>query len=212
MAVKRRIPAATVARLSVYARVLEELDRKTVELVSSAELGRRSGCAGAQIRKDLSFFGGFGKTGKGYYVRELKEAISRILGLDRDWEVALVGAGHLGSALLAFPGFRERGFSIAAVFDNDRRKIGSRLEDVIIQDVADLPATAKKKDIRIGIIAVPPAAAQEIADVLTASGVKAILNFAPARITVPEGVVLRNADLSTDMECLSYFLARTERG
>jgi redox-sensing transcriptional repressor len=206
MSCKRRIAEAAVTRLSTYCRVLNELDREGVEMTSSDELGERVGQSAAQIRKDLSYFGEFGKVGKGYYVRELKETICQILGIDRTWNVALVGAGNLGSALLAYPGFREHGFKIVAVFDNDLRKIGKKWEDVILQDISEMSEKIKQQDIQIGIIAVPAGAAQEVADMLIFSGIRAILNFAPARIVVPQDVELRTAELSSELECLSYFL------
>lgn len=195
-----------ISRLSVYNRVLNELLKEKIDIVSSEELGQRAGGNAAQTRKDLSYFGEFGETGKGYYVRDLKDAIARILGVDKKWNVALVGAGHLGSALLSYPGFKENGFEIVAVFDNDLRKIGKRWEDIVIQDISELQPTVKEKDIRIGIVSVPAAVAQEIADILVNASIRAILNFAPARISVPEGVTVRHADLSTELECLSYFL------
>lgn len=203
---KKRIAEAVVARLPTYNRALDELGRQGVEIISSDELGERAGYSGAQIRKDLSCFGEFGKAGTGYYVKELKEAISQILGIDRTWNVALVGAGNLGSALLAYPGFRERGFKILAVFDKDLRKIGRKWEDVILQDISEMPEKIREQGIQIGIVAVPAEVAQQVADMLISGGVKAILNFAPARIVAPEGVQLRNADLSRELECLSYFL------
>ena len=153
--VKGKIPEATIKRLSVYARVLRKLGKEGVEIISSDELGERTGGSGAQVRKDLSFFGEFGKTGRGYYVRDLEDCISRILGIDRGWNVALVGVGQLGSALLAYPGFRARGFIISAVFDNDLRKIGKKWENVTVQEMSELGQTIKERDIRIAILAVP---------------------------------------------------------
>lgn len=208
---KRKVAEAGIARLSIYNQILAQLSKRGVEIISSEELGEKAGCSGAQIRRDLSCFGEFGETGRGYYVRDLKDAISRILGTDRKWNVALVGVGNLGSALLAYPGFGERGFHIAAVFDNDLRKIGKRWEDVTIQDISELPKTVKAREIRIGIIAVPSGVAREVAHMLVSSGVRAILNFAPVRIEVPEGVNLRTADLTTELECLSYFLTNEAR-
>ncbi len=169
-------------------------------------MGDKIGYSANQIRKDLSFFGYFGKTGKGYYVRDLIDAISRILGVDRKWDVALVGAGNLGRALLTYPEFRKRGFYIVAVFDNDLSKVGKRLGDVVIQDISELPKTVKELNIRIGIITVPAQVSQEIANLLTSSRIKTILNFAPSVINVPEGVKLRNTDPCTELECLTYFL------
>jgi redox-sensing transcriptional repressor len=206
MSWKKRIAQTVVPRLSTYNRVLDKLDREGVEIISSEELGERTGYSAAQIRKDLSFFGEFGQVGRGYYVKELKDAISQILGLDRTWNVALVGAGNLGSALLAYPGFRERGFKIAAVFDNDLRKIGKKWEDVVLHDISEIAERAKEEEIQIGIIAVPAEAAQRVANMLISSGIRAILNFAPVRIVVPEDVELRSAELSSELECLSYFL------
>jgi len=206
MSWKKRIAQTVVPRLSTYNRVLDKLDREGVEIISSEELGERTGYSAAQIRKDLSFFGEFGQVGKGYYVKELKDAISQILGLDRTWNVALVGAGNLGSALLAYPEFRERGFKIVAVFDNDLRKTGKKWEDVVLHDTSEIEEKVKERDIQIGIIAVPAEAAQQVANMLVFSGVKAILNFAPVRILVPEDVELRSAELSSELECLSYFL------
>ena len=206
MSWKRRIAQTVVPRLSAYNRVLDKLYREGVEIISSEELGERTGYSAAQIRKDLSFFGEFGQVGKGYYVKELKDAISQILGLDRTWNVALVGAGNLGSALLAYPGFRERGFKIVAVFDNDLRKIGKKWEDVVLHDISEIPERTKEEEIQIGIIAVPAEAAQRVANMLVSNGIRAILNFAPVRIVVPEDVELRSAELSSELECLSYFL------
>ena len=206
MSDKRKIAEAAVARLCGYNRVLNELDREGMEIISSDELGEKTGYSAAQIRKDLSAFGEFGKVGRGYYVNELKEAISQILGIDRTWNVALVGVGNLGSALLAYPGFRECGFKIVAVFDNDLRKIGKKWQDVILRDISEIREQVKEQEIQIGIIAVPAEAAQEVADILVLSGIRAILNFAPTRIVIPEGMELRTADLSRELECLSYFL------
>ena len=206
MSWKKRIAQTVVPRLSTYNRVLDKLDREGVEIISSEELGERTGYSAAQIRKDLSFFGEFGQVGKGYYVKELKDAISQILGLDRTWNVALVGAGNLGSALLVYPGFRERGFKIVAVFDNDLRKIGKKWEDVVLHDISEIAGKVKEEGIQIGIIAVPAEAAQRVANILISSGIRAILNFAPVRIVVPEDVELRSAELSSELECLSYFL------
>jgi redox-sensing transcriptional repressor len=203
---KRIIAKVVITRLSIYNRALSEIEKEGVEIILSDELGDRVGYSAAQIRKDLSCFGEFGEIGKGYFVRDLKDAISRILGVDRKWNVALAGAGHLGSALLAYPGFRQRGFNIVAVFDNDLCKIGKRWEDIVIQDMSELPRTVKEQNIRIGIVSALAQVSQEIVDMLVSCGVRAILNFAPVSITVPEGVELRNVDLSTELECLSYFL------
>lgn len=206
MSWKKRIGQTVVPRLSAYNRVLDKLYRKGVEIISSEGLGEKTGYSAAQIRKDLSFFGEFGQVGRGYYVKELEDAISQILGLDTTWNVALVGAGNLGSALLAYPGFRERGFKIVAVFDNDLRKIGKKWEGVVLRDISEMQEKIKEEDIQIGIVAVPVEAAQQVVDMLVLSGIRAILNFAPVRIVVPEDIELRSAELSSELECLSYFL------
>ncbi len=202
----KKIAEATILRLSIYNRTLHKLERERVEIISSFELGDKIGYSADQIRKDLSFFGYFGKSGKGYYVRDLINAISRILGVDGKWDVALVGAGNLGRALLTYPEFRERGFYIVAVFDNDLSKVGKRLGNIVIQDISELPKTVKELNIRIGIITVPAQVSQENANLLTSSGIKAILNFAPSVITVPESVKLRNTDPCAELEFLTYFL------
>lgn len=203
---KKKIAEVTITRLSIYNQALEEAEKKGVEVISSEDLGDRVGCSAAQIRKDLSCFGEFGGTGRGYYVRDLKDAISRILGIDRRWKAALVGVGHLGSALLAYSGFKKRGFDISAVFDNDLTKIGKTWEGIVIQDISELTKVVREGNIRLGIITVPVSVCQKITDMLVSGGVRAILNFAPARINVPEGIKLRNVDLATELECLSYFL------
>ncbi|MFC1691907.1 redox-sensing transcriptional repressor Rex [Candidatus Latescibacterota bacterium] len=202
----KKIAEATIVRLSIYNRTLHKLEREGVEIISSFEMGDKIGFSAAQIRKDLSFFGDFGETGKGYYVRDLINAISRILGVDRKWDVVLVGAGNLGAALFYYPEFGDRGFNIVVVFDNDLRKIGKRLENIVIQDISELPKTVKELNIRIGIITVPAQVSQGIANLLTSSGVRAILNFAPSVITVPEGMELRNVGPCTKLESLTYFL------
>ncbi len=202
----KKIADATIVRLPIYNRALHKLGREGVEIISSFEMGEKIGCSADQIRKDLSFFGDFGTAGKGYYVRDLINAISQILGVDRKWDVALVGAGNLGRALLSYPEFRERGFNIIVVFDNDLSKIGKRFKNIAIQDISELPKTVKELNIRIGIITVPTQISQEIANLLASSGVRSILNFAPSVITVPEGVKLRNTDPCTELECLTYFL------
>jgi redox-sensing transcriptional repressor len=199
-----RVPEATVERLSIYLRSIKGLNEEKV--LSSQELADLVGTSDGQVRKDLAYFGEFGVPGQGYRVGKLKQEISRILGLDRTWWIALVGMGNLGAALLAYPGFKRQGFKIKAAFDNDLSKIGKIWQRVRIQDVGKIPQVLSHQGIKIGIITTPAEAAQEIANKLVEGGVKAILNFAPARILVPEGVKLRNVDLSIELETLSYFL------
>lgn len=203
----RKAPEAAIRRLSVYLRILVDLHRQGVQEVSSEELAQKVGFSADQIRKDISYFGEFGVAGVGYDVAKLKDHLAQILGIDRPWNVALVGVGNLGSALLAYPGFKTSGFHIVAAFDNDLLKIGKTWENVKIEDVARIPEVVKEKQIKIGIIAVPAKSAQMVADYLINSGVKTLLNFAPVVISVPEQVKLRNVDLTVELEVLSHFLS-----
>lgn len=206
------IPDATINRLSVYGRVLQQMDDEGLILVSSAALAARCGFNPAQIRKDLAYFGGFGIRGVGYRVRELRESLRRIMGVTRRWKVALVGAGNLGSALLAYQGFAGHGFDFAAVFDKyPARSRRGRSRDIEVLPMNVLPRVIRERGIQIGIIAVPAAAAQEVADCLVEADVSGILNFAPTRLSVPYHVKLRNVDLGLELEGLAYYLSRGER-
>jgi len=201
-----KVPEATVERLSVYLRSIKRLDNERV--LPSQELAELVGTSDGQVRKDLAYFGEFGVPGQGYRVGTLKEEISRILGVDRAWRIALVGMGKLGAALLAYPGFKRQGFEIKVAFDNDLSKIGKVWQGVKIEDVEKIPQILFEQEIKMGIIATPAQAAQAVANNLIEGGVKAILNFAPVRIVVPDRVKLRNVDLSIELEALSYFLGR----
>ena len=201
-----KVPEATVERLSVYLRSIKRLDNERV--LPSQELAELVGTSDGQVRKDLAYFGEFGVPGQGYRVGTLKEEISRILGVDRAWRIALVGMGKLGAALLAYPGFKRQGFEIKVAFDNDLSKIGKVWQGVKIEDVEKIPQILFEEEIKMGIIATPAQAAQAVASKLIEGGVKAILNFAPVRIVVPDRVKLRNVDLSIELEALSYFLGR----
>jgi len=161
-----------------------------------------------QVRRDLAYFGQFGSRGKGYNVRELCEELEKILGLNRRWSVAVVGAGNLGKALSAYSGFHQHGFEISAIFDNSARKIGKTWQGVKILDIRQIPSVVREKRIKIAIIAVPYFSAQQVADALVGSGVKAILNFAPHKLTVPDGFKLKNIDLATELQSLSCFLSK----
>lgn len=206
-----KIPEKTVTRLSIYLRCLEELETDGVTSVSSKQLAERFGLNSAQVRKDLAYFGQFGVRGLGYYIAELKHNLERILGLKQDWEVALVGAGNLGSALIAYKGFQARGFHLGMAFDTDPAKVGLCVDGVQILEVAKLVPTIRKKKIKIAMVAVPAAAAQAVADLLVEAGVNAILNFAPVQLAVPEGVKVQNVDLSVLLKTLSYHTVRTSR-
>ena len=201
-----KVPEATVERLSVYLRSIKRL--KDERVLPSQELAELVGTSDGQVRKDLAYFGEFGVPGQGYRVGTLKEEISRILGVDRVWRIALVGMGNLGAALLAYPGFKRQGFEIKVAFDNDLSKIGKVWQGVKIEDVEKIPQILFEQEIKMGIIATPAQAAQSVASKLIEGGVKAILNFAPVRIVVPDRVKLRNVDLSIELEALSYFLGR----
>jgi redox-sensing transcriptional repressor len=206
-----KIPDKTVTRLSIYLRCLEELEADGVTSVSSRQLAERFGLNSAQVRKDLAYFGQFGVRGLGYYVAELKHNLERILGLKQDWEVALVGVGNLGSALIAYKGFQARGFKIGMAFDADPAKVGQIVGDVPIVEIAKLAQTVRRKKVKIAVLAVPAPAAQSVADLLVEGGVTAILNFAPAQLTVPEGIKVQNVDLSVLLKTLSYHTVRTNR-
>ena len=204
-----KIPEKTVTRLSIYLRCLEELEADGVASVSSRQMAERFGLNSAQVRKDLAYFGQFGVRGLGYYIAELKHNLERILGLKQDWEVALVGVGNLGSALIAYKGFQARGFKIGVAFDTDPARVGQVVGGVQVVETAKLVSTLRKKKVKIAVLAVPAPAAQSVADLLVEAGVTAILNFAPAQITVPEGVKVQNVDLSVLLKTLSYHTVRT---
>jgi redox-sensing transcriptional repressor len=202
----RRISESTIRRLSIYYRSLTVLESEGYHTVSSKELARREKLTPAQVRKDLSFFGSFGTRGLGYPTKELKQKIASILGIDKVWHIALVGAGNIGSALASYMEFSKQGFEINSIFDNDQRKIGSNHKGITISDVSTLPEALKKFHIEIVVIAVPASQAQNIADICVAAGVKSILNFAPVNLKVPPDVVLRTMNMSMEMEYLSFYL------
>jgi len=206
-----KIPEMTVRRLSVYTRCLQQLEEDGVKTVSSQELAERFNFNSAQVRKDLAYFGEFGVRGIGYYVAGLKAELQKILGLDREWPVALVGLGNLGSALFHYKGFSKQGFRIVAIFDDDPAKAGTTQEGVPIMPMRDLPKETKARNLQIAIVAVPAESAQAVTEKLTAAGIKAILNFAPGRIRAAKEVRLKNVDLSIELESLSFYLAQGSR-
>lgn len=201
-----KIPEATITRLSVYSRYLAEIHKKNVVTISSNEIAEGVGVSSAQVRKDLAYFGEFGTRGVGYNVKDLHDYIIKILGLDTKWHVVMVGAGRLGTALSMYGGFKQRGFKVVGVFDIDPQKTGQYINDVKICPLDDLEETVKKNNAQIGIITVPATEAQEVADLLVKSGVKAILNFAPKNINVPLDVEVRNVDLAVNLEVLTFNL------
>ena len=206
-----KIPEMTVRRLSVYTRCLQQLEEDGVKTVSSQELAERFNFNSAQVRKDLAYFGEFGVRGIGYYVAGLKAELQKILGLDREWPVALVGLGNLGAALFHYKGFSKQGFRIVAIFDDDPAKAGTTEEGIPIMPMRDLPRETKARNLQIAIVAVPAESAQAVTEKLTAAGIKAILNFAPSRIRAVKDVRLKNVDLSIELESLSFYLAQGNR-
>jgi len=204
----RRIPEATVARLPLYYRALLETADQQVSTVSSERLAELAGVNAAKVRKDLSYLGSYGTRGVGYDVEFLLHQISRELGLTHDWPVVIVGVGNLGHALANYRGFGARGFRIVALVDADPAKIGQRVGELKVEALDDLPGIVSEREIAIGIVATPAAAAQEVADHLVDAGVTSILNFAPAVVTVPGGVSLRKVDLATELQILSFYQQR----
>jgi redox-sensing transcriptional repressor len=203
----------TTNRLSVYLRCLDALDADGVRTISSQGLAEQFHLNAAQIRKDLANFGEFGVRGIGYYVKELRRHLRQILGLDRGVRVAIMGAGNLGLALADYPGFRDDGFEIVALFDTLKEKIGRRSRGgVLIHDIKDFKRVAKREGIGIAVIAVPASAAQLAVGTVVGAGVKAILNFSPGSFKVPRGVKLKSMDLTVSLESLSFFLAQGEEG
>lgn len=204
MSSPRKVSDSTVRRLSLYLRILKQIRGRGEATVSSEKLAEEGGLTSAQVRKDLSAFGNFGVRGRGYDVAALETALSEILGLDREWRMVVVGAGRLGSALTAYGDFGKPGFRILALFDVDPAKLGRRFGDVEVHPLDELEEFARREGVRIGIVATPADAAQDVADKLVGAGIRGILNFAPARIEVPEGVSLRQVNLAIELEGLSF--------
>jgi len=203
------IPAPTIRRLSLYLRFLEDCANKGLQTVSSKQLGETLSLTDAQVRKDLAYFGPFGHPGIGYHVAELINRLRQILGTDRMWKVALVGAGNLGRSLTAYKGFAQKGFEITAVFDNDPSKVGQTfpgLEGVAIQHIDDLSTAAEREGIKLAILAVPAQHAQFVARQMIAAGIKGILNFAPMLLNVPDDVAVSGVDMSVHLEQLSFLV------
>lgn len=202
----KRIADSTVRRLSLYLRFLEEFEATGLATISSDELAARGGTTSAQVRKDLSFFGSFGKRGLGYSVAELASRLRQILGLERHWRVVIVGAGKIGAALAQYHGFRQRGFNIVAIYDSDPAKIGTRVDGLTIRAVGDLAADNRREPVDIAVLAVPADAAQSVADLAVAAGIRGIMNFAPVQIHVPEQVALKTVNMAMELEGLSFAL------
>jgi redox-sensing transcriptional repressor len=203
----RKVSDSTVKRLSMYYRSLSQFEKKGAKIISSKDLAQIEKLTPAQVRKDLSFFGSFGTRGLGYPVKELKARIAKILGLDRSWNVALVGLGNVGSALVSYKEFQKQRFNIKLLFDNDQRKIDKNHKGIAVSDVRTMGRKLKENKIEMVILAVPAHAAQEVADQVVAAGVRSILNFAPIQIKAPDNVVLRSVNMAMELEHLSFCLS-----
>ncbi len=202
-----KFPKTTVERLSYYFRALEEMAKRGIDTISSEALGNKLNIKSSQIRKDLSYFGYFGKRGMGYDVRYLLKELRYILGLDREWPVIVVGAGHLGLAISRYPGFDMRGFSIKAIFDMDTEKVGTDIDGIPIKHVDEMEHFIRENEIEMAIIAVPAEHAQNVADTLAAEGIKAILNFAPVTLKAEDDIRILSVDLTTKLEALAYYMS-----
>jgi redox-sensing transcriptional repressor len=200
------IPPVVIDRLPLYARALASLETHGREVVSSQELGSLLNVTPAQIRKDLSYFGRFGKQGRGYNVQKLLDELRRILGLNRQWKMALVGSGRLGRAILGYEGFTPQGFRIVEAFDSDPRMIGKPLNDLMVRDTADLETVLGEIRVDVGIVAVPAETAQDVIDALVRCGVRAILNYAPIAAHVPRGVQIKRIDPVLALQGMTYYL------
>jgi redox-sensing transcriptional repressor len=206
-----QVSELTASRLSVYLRCLNTLDAAGLKTISSKALAEQFHLNAAQIRKDLAYFGEFGVRGVGYYVKELKRHLRAILGLDRTVRVAILGAGNLGLALADYPGFRQEGFAIVALYDTERSKIGRKSRGgVRIADISEFKKSVKRDHVDIAVVAVPADSAQTVVNAAVHAGVRAILNFSPGTLKVPPSVKLKNVDLTVSLESLSFFLARED--
>jgi redox-sensing transcriptional repressor len=207
-----KIPEATIRRLSRYARCLEQMDEKGEKVISSAQLANKCMVNAAQVRKDLAYFGEFGIRGVGYYVKDLLSDIRRILGLNKEWRMALIGVGNLGSALLSYKDFLKQNYKIVAAFDIDPPKVIGRVSEklgkpVEVLHINRLKEVAKERKIEIGLIAAPPLEAQSVADLLVDAEIRGILNFAPVQITVPDGFVVKDVFFTNILDNLAYLLS-----
>lgn len=209
---KSRIPRPTVKRLSLYLRELESLEEAGQQTISSKQLGDALGLTDAQVRKDLAYFGQFGHPGIGYRIAELISQLRKILGTDRQWNAAIVGAGNIGRALMPYARFRRKGFEIVAVFDADARVVGKEVAGHRVRPMSDLPALVKERNILIGIVAVPVSAAQSVANALIQAGVKGILNFAPVRLDVNDRVSVVSVDFLVSLEQLAFQISLSLAG
>ena len=206
----KRIAESTVRRLSLYLGFLEDIHRRGTTTVSSEQLARLGGTTSAQVRKDLSLFGSFGKRGLGYSVTELLGRLRQIMGLERRWRVCIIGAGKIGAALAQFEGFGQRGFDVVAVYDSNPARIGEMLGELRIRDVAFLERDAESEKFDIAVLAIPPRGAQKMADRVARAGVGAILNFVAGQLIAPPKVAMRTVDMAMELEALSFALTNRD--
>jgi redox-sensing transcriptional repressor len=206
------IPTVVIDRLPLYARALANLEAQGREVVSSQELGRQLSVTPAQIRKDLSYFGRFGKQGRGYNVAKLLEELRRILGLNRQWRMALVGVGRLGRAIIGYEGFGPQGFRIVEAFDSDPEMIGTSIDGLVIKKTSELEDVLRQNPVDVGIVAVPAETAQEVIDALVRSGVRGILNYAPVAARIPHGVHVKRIDPVLALQGMTYYLKNPPAG
>src|SRR3954470_13819826 len=206
----KRIADSTVRRLSAYLRFLEDFETRGLSTISSDELAKRGGTTSAQVRKDLSFFGSFGKRGLGYSVPELAGRLREILGLGKEWRVVIVGAGKIGAALAQYRGFRQRGFTILAAYDNNPEKVGKKLEGIPVRDIEHLERDIQREHPDIVVLTVPGDEAQKVVDRVVKAGVKAILNFAPTQLQAPADVAVKTVNMAMELEGLSFALTNRD--
>lgn len=209
---EKHIAESTVRRLSVYLRVLEQAATRGQQTISSDTLAEDGGTTSAQVRKDLSFFGSFGKRGRGYDVAELVTQLQEILGLGREWKVYIVGAGKIGSALVSYSGFAQRGFRVLGIYDSNPQLIGRMIDGVGIRSMAQLEHDAAREQPDIAVLTVPAEFAQQVADRVVAAGVRAIMNFAPAPLHVPPTITVKSVNMALELEGLAYALVHREQG
>ena len=203
----KRIAESTVRRLSLYLSFLEGIERQGLTTISSDELAQMGGTTSAQVRKDLSLFGSFGKRGLGYSVPELSEKLREILGLGKEWKVCIIGAGKIGAALARYRGFAERGFQVTGVYDIDDGKIGKKWETLTVRSIADLEKDSSKHEYDIAVVATPAESTPAVVKQVVRAGIKAILNFAPIQLSVPADVTVRNVNMAMELEGLSFALS-----
>lgn len=205
---EKTIPDIIVGRLPMYLRSMQRMAREGKQVTSSQEIGERLRISAAQVRKDLSQFGEFGKQGTGYDIKLLIEQLQKILHVDHEWEMVVVGAGDIGSAVARYKGFTNRGFKVKMIFDNDPAKIGNLIGSFVIQDIKDMVDAIRLNDIQVAMISVPALYAQEVTDMLVKAGIRAILNYAPISLIVPTGIYVQNLDPSIHLQRMTYYLEK----